>query len=69
MYLRLLNAVAYILDRASEASTWAGITMIVGPSGLAMMGIDPHSAVLIGVALAGFIHAVFPDVKDTRHAE
>lgn len=67
--LRLLKLVAYVLDRLSEPSTWAGLVLVFGSGGLALLGIEPGHAAFIAGIFAGAVHAAFPDVPDHRHDE
>lgn len=55
-------ALQYILGRASEASTWRGLIMLI--TGIFGFNLSPEvasTAISCGVALSGLIGAALPD--------
>ena len=53
----------YVLARAKEPSTWRGIVLVATACELALSPIQSEAVVVIGLALAGLIGAIFPDGK------
>jgi hypothetical protein len=53
----------YILDRAREASTWRGVTLLLTALGVPMMPGFTDALVSAGLGVAGLIGVLFADRK------
>ena len=51
----------FILNRAREASTWRGLTMILTAFGIALSPDQQAAIVTAGLAVVGALGAFFPD--------
>ncbi|MBL4854668.1 MAG: hypothetical protein JKY25_10580 [Robiginitomaculum sp.] len=54
----------YLLERASEASTWRGIIALLMSFGVMLSPEQIESIVVIGLAGVGLLGAFFPDKKN-----
>lgn len=61
MNQRLQNALAYVVARMGEGSTWAGLVLILTASGITVSPERASAITAIGLGLAGLIRAAFPD--------
>jgi hypothetical protein len=54
--------ISYLLNRATEASTWSGLALfLTGTLGWHLNPDITNSIVPLGMALAGILHSVLPD--------
>ena len=56
-------AYRYALERLQEASSWRGISLLLGVAGATMNPEQKDAFIFGGLTLAGFIGAVFPDKR------
>lgn len=53
----------YILDRAKEASTWRGLTLLATAAGLNVAPELSNAIISAGISVAGLIGVLFADKK------
>jgi hypothetical protein len=63
--LKLYQAFAFMADRASEPSTWQGVSFILGLLGSHYANLDWGQAAALGATLSGLLKIFTPDTKDT----
>ncbi|QBC45718.1 hypothetical protein C1H71_11270 [Iodobacter fluviatilis] len=63
----------YLLSRAKETSTWRGLVLVATACEIYLSPEQSEAVVVVGLALAGLIGAVFPDgntsKEEDRHDE
>ena len=56
-----MNWKQFLRDRASEASTWRGVVLMVTAANIVVTPEQQDALVAAGLAVAGLIGAFFPD--------
>lgn len=59
------KALAYLVSRAKETSTWVGLIGLLGSAGVAISPEYKELIISVGVALAGAIWTILPDAAKT----